>query len=304
MKKTFLLILIGVTLAVAGRIPHPLSVGTATRSAALNDTLKILAVMVQFRTDEDIRTSGDGQFDLGAAPEPIIDAPPHDSAYFADHFIFAKNYFRKASNGKQQIDATVLGSVVTLPKRMSEYAPIDGYLPLAQMIEETWKKADSLNPGFPFASYDLFVVFHAGVGKDVDLRGALGYDPTPFDLPSLYFSEDGLKNVFGASYTGIPVQGSSYFIKNSIVLPETEVRQIPSIGDDITLKLSINGLLAASIASHLGLPDLFDTKTGRTAIGRFGLMDGQSIFTYSGIAPPEPSAWEKLQIGWTVTIDL
>ncbi len=304
MKKTFLLILIGVTLAVAGRIPHPLSVGTATRSAALNDTLKILAVMVQFRTDEDIRTSGDGQFDLGAAPEPIIDAPPHDSAYFADHFIFAKNYFRKASNGKQQIDATVLGSVVTLPKRMSEYAPIDGYLPLAQMIEETWKKADSLNPGFPFASYDLFVVFHAGVGKDVDLRGALGYDPTPFDLPSLYFSEDGLKNVFGASYTGIPVQGSSYFIKNSIVLPETEVRQIPSIGDDITLKLSINGLLAASIASHLGLPDLFDTKTGRTAIGRFGLMDGQSIFTYSGIAPPEPSAWEKIQMGWTVPIDL
>ncbi|MFA6542628.1 MAG: hypothetical protein WCT99_13595, partial [Bacteroidota bacterium] len=84
MKKTFLLILIVAALAVAGRIPHPLSVGAATRSAALNDTLKILAVMVQFQTDEDIRTSGDGQFDLGAATEPIIDAPPHDSAYFAD----------------------------------------------------------------------------------------------------------------------------------------------------------------------------------------------------------------------------
>ncbi|MHB1049587.1 MAG: T9SS-dependent M6-like inactivated metalloprotease [Bacteroidota bacterium] len=304
MKKTFLLILTVATLAVAGRIPHPLSVGVATRSAALNDTLKILAVMVQFQMDEDVRTSGNGQFDLGAATEPIIDAPPHDSAYFADHFIFAGNYFRKASNGKQQIDATVLGTVITLPKQMKDYAPVSGYLPLAQMIEETWKKADSLNPGFPFSAYDLFIVFHAGVGKDVDLRGALGYDPTPFDIPSLYFSEDGLKNVFGASYPGISVQGSSYFIKNSVVLPETEVRKIPSIGDDITLKLSINGLLVANIASHLGLPDLFDTKTGRTAIGRFGLMDGQSIFTYSGIAPPEPSAWEKMQMGWTTPIDL
>jgi hypothetical protein len=304
MKKTFLLILCVATLAVAGRIPHPLSIGAATRSAALNDTLKILAVMVQFQTDEDVRTSGNGHFDLGAATEPIIDAPPHDSAYFADHFVFAKNYFRKASNGKQQIDATVLGTVVTLPKQMREYAPVNGYLPLAQMIEETWKKADSLNPGFPFSAYDLFIVFHAGVGKDVDLRGALGYDPTPYDLPSLYFSEEGLKNVLGASYAGIPIQGASYFIKNSVVLPETEVRKIPSIGDDITLKLSINGLLVANIASHLGLPDLFDTKTGRTAIGRFGLMDGQSIFTYSGIAPPEPSAWEKMQMGWTTPIDL
>jgi len=29
----------------------------------------------------------------------------------------------------------------------------------------------------------------------------------------------------------------------------------------------------------LGMPDLFDESTGATAIGRFGLMDGQGIFS-------------------------
>ncbi|MBI2427750.1 MAG: T9SS type A sorting domain-containing protein, partial [Ignavibacteriales bacterium] len=48
----------------------------------------------------------------------------------------------------------------------------------------------------------------------------------------------------------------------------------------------------------------FDTETGRTAIGRFGLMDGQSIFSFSGICPPEPSAWEKSFMGWTTPIEV
>ena len=36
----------------------------------------------------------------------------------------------------------------------------------------------------------------------------------------------------------------------------------------------------------------------KVAIGRFGLMDGQSLFSYNGIFPPEPSAWEKIYLGW------
>ncbi|MEW5798995.1 MAG: T9SS type A sorting domain-containing protein [Bacteroidota bacterium] len=305
MKKIVVLLLIAHSFLFSQRFSHSLhAAGPQYRSLAAGDTLNILAVMVQFQTDTDDRSSGNGQFDLGASSAPIIDAPPHDSAYFADHFLFAQNYFRKASNGKQHIKAAVLGTVITLPKQMKEYAPINGNLPLAKMIEDVWKKADTLYPGFPFATYDLFVVFHAGVGKDVDLRAALGYDPTPYDLPSLYFNLTAFKNVFGTSFDGIPVQNSNFKIPNSIVLPETEVRKIPSVGGDIVLKLGMNGLLVASIASHLGLPDLFDTETGRTAIGRFGLMDGQSIFSFSGICPPEPSAWEKSYMGWTTPIEV
>lgn len=268
------------------------------------DTLQVLAVLVQFQPDNDSRTSGNGQFDLSNSNERIIDAPPHDSGYFADHFLFAQNYFSKSSNGKQHVKGTVFGNVITLKKQMKDYAPVSGNLPLAQMIEEAWRAADSLNPVFPFQNYDLFVVFHAGAGKDIDLRAALGYDPTPLDIPSLYFNLSSLKTIFGTSYQGVILANSSFKIPNSVILPETEVRKIPSIGGDFVLKLGINGLIVASIGSHLGLPDLFDTKTGKSGIGRFGLMDGQSIFSFSGISPPEPSAWEKIFLGWTTPIDV
>ena len=305
MKKTLALLFIIHSVLFSQRLSHALHVGPLLhRTAADGDTVNILAVMVQFQTDTDDRSSGNGQYDLGISSTPIIDAPPHDSSYFADHFTFAQNYFRKASNGRQNVQATVLGTVITMPKQMKEYAPISGNMPLARMVEEVWQKVDTLYPGFPFAAYDLFVVFHAGVGKDVDLRSALGYDPTPYDLPSLYFNLNALKNLFGSTFDGIAVQNSAFKINNSVVLPETEVRKIPSVGGDFVLKLGMNGLLVASIASHLGLPDLFDTETGRTAIGRFGLMDGQSIFSFSGICPPEPSAWEKSYMGWTTPIDV
>ena len=279
--------------------------GTATLNA-FPDTLRILAIMVQFQPDSDPLTSGNGRFDLSTAPDSIIDAPPRDSSYFADHLMFAKNYFPKASNGRQNISATVLGSILTLSKQMKQYAPVNSNLPLGEMITEAWGLADSAYPQFPFDAYDLFVIFHAGSGKDIDLQSSIGFDPTPYDIPSLYFSLDGLKKIFGSTYTGIQLKNHPAFsVPNSIVLPETENRSLPSsTGGDFLYQLSINGLLVANIASHLGLPDLFDTKTGGTAIGRFGLMDGQAIFSFSGLFPPEPCAWEKIYLGWTSPISV
>ncbi len=310
MKTTFVLLLLLLSqMLFPQRLSHSLRAPSVTPErvrtvSAFPDTLRILTIRVQFQTDTDTRTSGNGQFDLSTTTERIIDAPPHDSAYVADHFIFAQNYFSKASNGKQHIATTVLGKVITLKKAMKEYSPVSGNLPLALLAEESWKAADSLYPGFPFQQYDMFAIVHAGVGRDIDLRAALGYDPTPLDLPSLYFSYDALKGLFGPSFTGITLKNSTFKIPNTVVLPETEVRRIPSVGGDFVLKLGINGLIAASIGSHLGLPDLFDTKTGKSGIGRFGLMDGQSIFSFAGICPPEPNAWEKIQLGWSVPIDI
>ena len=72
----------------------------------------------------------------------------------------------------------------------------------------------------------------------------------------------------------------------SMIIPETESRELETISGKFLFEITINGLIVASVASHLGLPDLFDTKTGLSAIGRFGLMDGQSIFAYNGCFPP------------------
>ena len=113
-----------------------------------------------------------------------------------------------------------------------------------------------------------------------------------------------LRDVFGPGYAGVPLKNHPGFtIQNTAILPETENRMLPAAtGGNFLYQLGINGLVVANIGSYLGLPDLFDTNTGATAIGRFGLMDGQSIFSYFGLFPPEPSAWERTFLGWTSPI--
>src|SRR3990172_1683357 len=193
LSLTAALVLILSLPCVAQKLNHPLraegnSYSSDARVSAkiFPDTLRVMAIMVQFQSDADPLTSGNGQFDITTAPQRIIDAPPRDSAYFADHMLFAKNYFQKASNGKQNIAATVLGTVFTLSKQMKQYAPVNSNSPLGELVEEAWKQADAMYSVVPFQNYDLFVIFHAGSGKEIDLRGSIGYDPTPYDIPSLY----------------------------------------------------------------------------------------------------------------------
>ena len=305
-----LCILLVAEVGFAQKLNHPLRAGNNAsylRPASPKKSpasVRVLAIMVQFQTDNDVLTSGNGQFDLSTAPQRIIDAPPRDSAYFADHLLFAKNYFQKSSKGNLTISSTVLSSVLTLSKQMKQYAPVNSNAPLGGLIAEAWGLADSAYPAFPFDQYDLFVIFHAGSGKDIDLKGSIGYDPTPYDIPSLYFSLQGLREIFGSAYAGIPLKNHpGVTIQNTVILPETENRTLPAAtGGDFLYQLGINGLVVANVGSYLGLPDLFDTKTGSTAIGRFGLMDGQSIFSFFGLFPPEPSAWERIFLGWTSPI--
>ena len=271
------------------------------------DTVRILAVRVQFGADNDSRTTGNGQFIVTASADSSLDAPPHDAQYFRDHLQFLENYFRKVSRGKLILRATLLDSVVTLPVVMATYSPPKNgpNTLIADLVRDTWRTVDSLRLVTDLSSYQCFLVFHAGAGRDVDLVSTLGYDPTPLDIPSLYIGLNALRYAFGADYKGIAVQNSTFFITHTLLLPETENRLLPGVGGDVPLQLGINGLLCASFGNFLGLPDLFDTQTGRSGIGRFGLMDGQAIFSYSGLFPPEPSAWEKYWLGWVtpITVD-
>jgi hypothetical protein len=281
--------------AAAPRAPRAASV-------AGPETLRVLAAMVAFQEDTDTRTSGNGSFDLSTSAPGVVDPAPRDKAYFENHLLFARNYFQKSSDGRLVVVGTVLDSVFRLPHPMQRYSPSRSSTTNAELgtlVADAWRAVDSLTPGIDYPSYDAFILFHAGVGRDIDLVSIYGYDPTPYDLPSLYLNLPSLQAIFGPSYEGVPVAGGSFHITSTMVLPETENREIATIGGSTLLELGINGLLAASIGSHLGLPDLFDTRTGRSGIGRFGLMDGQSIFSWNGVFPPEPSAWERAALGWT-----
>jgi M6 family metalloprotease-like protein len=286
--------------------PYP---ATVERAVLADDTLKILAIMVNFQVDADGTTSGNGKFgtiysqNYGA---DILDPLPHDKKYFESHLLFVKNYFAKVSKGNLNIEYTVLPDTFSVSDRMRNYSPdpgSDDFTPIANFSVEAWTKADQIYPGFAFSDYDVFLIFHAGVGRDISLPGSIGNER---DLPSVYLSDNAFKEIYGETYEGIPVSGGSFKITNSMIIPETESREVETISGTFLFEITINGLICASIGSHLGLPDLFDTETGLSAIGRFGLMDGQSIFAYLGTYPPEPSPWEKIRLGWAepVTIDI
>ncbi len=310
-KLLFLCVLVS-GFAVAQQVSHPVMVSrddafsTPRPYKVAADTIDILAVMVQFQQDNSPLTSGDGRFDLTLGTDPIIDAPPHNRQYFLDHCTFLANYFRRSSKDKVIIRTTVLDSIITLSGTMQDYSPprTGSTVAVGNLARDTWQKVDSAGLVPDFSRYECFVVLHAGTGRDIDLVSLLGYDPTPYDIPSLYIGLNGFRQYYGSGYAGIPVNGGAFHITNSIVLPESENRNLPTVTGTALLELSINGLLCASVGNFLGLPDLFDTNTGRSGIGRFGLMDGQSIFSFKGVFPPEPSAWEKYWLGWIEPIAL
>ena len=305
MKNTLLLIaafVFGLCTLHAQSAMHNRPAGYLPGKPALTqDTLKILAVMVEFQEDDHSTTVGNGKFSSIYSKnwgQTIIDPLPHDKAYFEGHLLFAKNYFEKASGGKQPLAYQVLPQVVTVSKEMRDYSPVinsDDYKPLGEFAQEVWTLASQAHPEVDFSQYDLFTIFHAGVGRSVALPGSLGNER---DLPSLYIGLPMFQKFFGTGFQGIPVNNGNFKITNSMLLPQTESRELSSFNSKYLFEISTNGLLVSSIASHLGLPDLFNTNTGSSAIGRFGLMDGQAIYGYSGVFPPEPSAWEKIYLGW------
>lgn len=291
-------------------LPKLVSFPSSSEHLSTPDHLKILGVMVEFQPDTNRFTSGNGTFDQGSIPyleEPgtNIDALPHDQHYFEAHLQFIKNYFETVSRNQISIDYQVLPDVYTLPQKMAEYSPIGENPDLSEMgefITDIWTiVGNSQNTEIDFTSGDniAFVIFHAGIGLDVELRGT-NLDKTPQDLPSIYLSKQAISDFLDdPSFSGFPINNGDLLVDNSLIIPRTLTRSgTDAVGNPFVLPLSINGLLTAQIGSHLGLPDLFNTETGRSGIGRFGLMDGAGIFSYNGLFPPELSAWEKTYLGW------
>jgi hypothetical protein len=263
------------------------------------DTVKILAVLADFQQDKDEATYGNGKFgsmyskSYGTA---ILDPLPHDKNYFEEHLEFVKNYYRKVSKNKVNISYEVIPDIFTVSKTMRNYSPASNsndLSPLGNFTKEVWQSVSSAYPNIKYSDYNVFIIFHAGVGRDVSITGSFGNEK---DLPSLYLSDKAFRTIFNNDLTGLPQNADGKY--NSILIPETESREESGLGGTALLELTINGILVSSVASYMGLPDLFDTNTGLSAIGRFGLMDGQAIFAYSGAFPPEPSAWEKIFLGW------
>ena len=273
--------------------------------------------MVEFQEEDNRFTTGNGTFDLPFLhrEDIIIEPLPHDRAYFEAHLQFAKNYFHTVSGGLLNIEYHVIPETVRLDEPMRAYSPIgetnEENFKLANLARDAWEKIDR-NALPDLDGYEdgrtMFVIFHAGSGRNIELMGT-SLTKTPQDIPSVYLGTESLRRLLDdPGFQGFDIGDPNIRITNTALLPQTQSRPGEDItGQEYVLELSINGLLVANIGSFLGLPDLFNTETGASAIGRFGLMDGASIFSYLGLFPPEPSAWEKMHLGWLepfeVTLD-
>ncbi len=212
---------------------------------APGDTIKILGVMVSFQADKDGATFGNGKFGSIYTEnygDSILDPLPHNKAYFEAHLEFVKNYFEKVSNGNLHIAYYILPDTFSVSKTMRNYTPpnkSDDFTALADFSSEVWRMADSIYPNFNFSDYNLFTIFHAGVGRDITLPGSIGDEK---DLPSIYLGLNSLQKIYGTGFNGFPVSNNNFDITNSLIIPETESRELSSFGGQVLFQITINGL--------------------------------------------------------------
>ena len=286
------------------RLPRPKPLGTNTAP----QTLRILAIRVDFLPDTTKQTTGSGQFDY-RTPEAFeqqeghfIDQSPHDRLYFERHLAAMRTYYQVASFDQLDLSWAVfpsgLTTAYTLPHEMAFYSPdVDFFDPLkverlVTFVQDAFHVADQ-DTALIFADYDAFIVFHAGSDLQHDrLRNS------PSDLQSGFLR-------IGDERPPILVDNGTKAIREMILMPET-TSQDSNIG-------ALNTTLTHEFGHQLGLPDLYSTFSFASGVGPFDLMDlesgtvdigesGKQIVT--GALPAGLSAWSRTFLGWLDPIEV
>lgn len=252
--------------------------------------IRLCALRVEFVEDHISGTTGTGRMGSGFDSSLTIDPLPHDKVYFEDHLSFMRHYFETVSGGRvtfERMDVypTASDSVYQLDYPMWHYNYNADDALLDRRLVELFVHSTAKATEVDFTLYDAILVFHAGTGKDFNL----GYDATPFDIPSAYISERDI-----AAYSDDVAVPAG--VTRGLILPESENQQEAL---DFGVELSLNGIAVKLFGNWLGMPDLFDTRTGRSGIGRWGMMD-QGSGNVNALVPARPDAWSRAFMGWEI----
>ncbi|MEC9106458.1 MAG: T9SS type A sorting domain-containing protein [Candidatus Neomarinimicrobiota bacterium] len=287
-----------------------ISISLANTNQAIG-LVRVAAIRISFQEDNNPGTTGNGSF-LYSAPidtcgKYTIDPIPHDRSYFESQLLAVSNYFKSVSYNKFGIDMD--NSMVypiseeasyILSNQMNYYHPFNQEEIHDERITELFRDAidiayttDSIN----FSLYDHIVIFHAGIGQDFSLPFL---DPTPEDIPSTFVDKEMLDKYLGGS-----IEISNSVIDQGIILPETQNHLFFEDSENIFLnaeepcdyQYGLTGTFALMLGFAIGLPPLWDTETGQSGIGIFGLMD-QGSNNGRGLIPAPPDAWTRKHIGW------
>ena len=259
----------------------------------------------------------------------------HDSAYVSNQLEYARYYFQTVSRGKLNIMYSIYPSGqygaydVLLPmtaygpgskKKEETYAQYNERINvrLIKFIKDAINSANN-NTNSPFTSLHrdptsgfildssgkrcVFLIVHAGSSflTDGGLQGAAAAN-SPSDMIDAFITPgyfDFYKDSLGIKTVGIEVKGSggsTFLIDETMMVSETSNQD--------SLNWGIHGILVNQIARQLGIPDLFSTSSGTTAVGAFCIMDfyGYSASPSQGFIPPWPCAWVRAFMKWDIPV--
>ncbi len=262
---------------------------------------RILALRVEFPRErpDNPTTTGDGTFDLRQLQAPEVqeaywghyyDTPPHNRQYFWWHLEALANYYQKVSDGKLQINFDLFpqasDSSYRMPRELLSYGNGRTHQQISQklceLLRDAITTADSVEgTKLDFSSYQSFLVFHAGRGRETGLIN---------DIPSAYLSPEDLETYLGGA---ISVDGGTYQISDGWIMPEAASENG---------QVGLNGLMAEVFGHQLGLPGLSNYQDNLPALGGWSLMDTGAMNPLPGglwgFVPCHPMAWAKIQLGW------
>jgi len=302
-------------LATAGEFP--------AAKADYTDTVRVLLVRIGFETDRSgdlTSVTTDGDFQLAFDPDMRIEPAPHDLEFYKSHILGLNEYYYNQSGGRLFVQGKVLPESPNDCYKLSDLADFgpgesgDWTLEkLENLVVRMITVADSATTAagsISLSDFDdddpgSYVVFiHAGADWQSDVNR-----DSPNDIPS-FFVQLG---------EGVPLNsldgdtGAFGLMSECSIIPET-TSQDGYLG-------SIAGVLYHEFGHALGLPDVYDTETGLSAVGVWDLMDtGPNVagivglpnvpdpdpnnpddydaFVVSGLLPPSLSAWCKWYLGW------
>jgi M6 family metalloprotease-like protein len=272
------------------------------------DTVKVLALRVEFQEDTSSLTTGNGKMDYAGFLSPsdgLLYDPPHTRGYFQELMKQLKNYYALNSLGKFCIESNVMPSTVfgayELPHDMLYYGDTTSTegveTGLCRLMRDAIKVAD-LDPEIRFSDYDLVVIFHAGSTAQTDL--ALD---SPFDLLTGTVDTSALEAYLGEPYV-LADEGRTKITAASIY-PEMARQDTLYQGQLNILGMDgVEGLVDHEFCHLLGGYDLYDVTYNSMGVGSWSIMGYGGWLGDWGLGVPPgtiPSlldAYHKVLFGW------
>ncbi|MCS7259117.1 MAG: immune inhibitor A [candidate division WOR-3 bacterium] len=304
--------------------PHYKNLLTRIRKAAKTrsvDTIKVLALRVEFQEDNTPLTTGNGKMDLAGFLTPndgLLYDPPHTRRYFERHLEGLRNYYWLNSMGTLYIDFCVMPNSVLgayqLPHPMMYYGDTMWQHPyyeyegaetgLCRLLYDAIQIADR-DPDIRFSDYDLLIIFHAGSAPQSDMNPLR--PNSPFDLLAGTIPSSALERYLGTPY--ILADEGQTRIYSAMIMPEM-MRQDTLIGGQMNIlgMMGYQGTLYHEFVHLLGGYDLYDISGATIGVGSWSLMGtGAWLGEYSlgippGAIPSMLDAFHRVYFGWVTPL--